>query len=212
MLIKGFLFVLTLGLAGTLLAQEWEVGGVGGAGFMNGLTVANASATATTGFRSGAAFGVLVGHNLYPHLSGELRYTYQMSDLKLSGGGADVTFKGVAHVFHYDLLYFPASHRARLQPFVALGGGVKDYRGTGKEAAYQPLHNFALLTHTTDLRPLISAGGGFKYALNHRTFLRVEVRDYITPFPSKVIAPAPGAKVPSWLQEFVPMFGIGFTF
>jgi len=38
------------------------------------------------------------------------------------------------------------------------------------------------------------------------------VRDYITPFPNKVIAPAPGAKVGGWLQDFVPMFGVSWTF
>jgi|GraSoiStandDraft_16_1057320.scaffolds.fasta_scaffold621397_2 hypothetical protein len=213
MRIAGIIFVLTLGLGQALVAQqEWEIGGVGGAGFLNGLTVSNGGGTATTGFKTGAAFGALVGHNLYPKLGGEIRYTFQMSDLKLSSGGTEVTFKGVAHVVHYDVLYHPARRRSRTQPFVAVGAGVKLYRGTGKQAAYQPLNQFAYLTHTSDLRPLISAGGGIKYRINEHTVFRAEVRDYITPFPNKVIAPAPGAKVGGWLQDFVPMFGVSWTF
>src|SRR5215475_11513374 len=97
------LLTFALSLAGLAQAQEWEIGGIGGAGFMNGLDVARAGSSATTGFKSGAAFGGFVGSNLYPHLSGEIRYTYQMSDLKLSGNGSEVSFTGVAHVIHYDI-------------------------------------------------------------------------------------------------------------
>ncbi len=208
----GCLFVLALGLAGHAPAQEWEIGGVGGAGFLYGVSVTGVSGTATTGFNSGAAFGALVGNNLYPFLSGEMRYTYQMSDLKLSSGGTGVSFKGMSHAVHYDLLFHPIKHGARTQPFAAVGGGIKLYRGTGTEAAYQPLNQYAYLTKTQDLRPLISVGGGVKYALNPRTFLRAEFRDYLTPFPNKVIAPAPGAKIGGWLHDFVPMFGLSFVF
>jgi Outer membrane protein beta-barrel domain len=207
-----WLFILTLGLAGLSQAQEWEIGGIAGAGFSNGLGVAAAAASATTGFKSGGAFGVFAGSNLYPHLSGEIRYTYQMNDLKLSSNGTEVGFSGVSHAISYDLLYHPAPKRSKLQPFVAAGAGVKLYRGTGKEQAYQPLSNFAYLTHTQDLRPLITAGGGFKYRISEHLIFRAEVRDFITPFPNKVITPAPGAKVSGWLQDFVPMFGLSFAF
>jgi hypothetical protein len=135
-----------------------------------------------------------------------------MSDLKLSGNGSDVSFKGMSHAIHYDFLYSPAARRSKVQPFVAAGAGVKLYRGTGKEQAYQPLSNFAYLTRTQDLRPLIAAGGGFKYRVGEHMFFRAEIRDYITPFPKKVITPAPGAKVSGWLQDFVPMFGLSFSF
>ena len=206
------LIVFALGLAGLGQAQEWEIGGIGGAGFMNGLSVARAGATATTGFKTGMAFGAFAGSNLYSHLSGEIRYTFQMSDLKLSGNGVETSFNGVSHAIHYDFVYHPANSRSKAQPFVALGAGVKLYRGTGKEQAFQPLSNFAYLTKTEDLRPLISVGGGVKYRLSEHMIFRAEVRDYITPFPNKVITPAPGAKVSGWLQDFVPMFGISFIF
>src|ERR1041385_7255846 len=119
------LLLCALGLAGIAQAQEWELGGIGGAGLMNGMNIARAGASATTGFRSGAALGAFAGSNLYSHLSGEIRYTYQMSDLKLSGNGSEVTFTGVAHVIHYDFLYHPANKRSKMQPFVAAGAGIK---------------------------------------------------------------------------------------
>jgi hypothetical protein len=206
------LFLVGLGLSVTGFAQEWEIGGVGGAGFVNGLDVARAGASATTGFKSGAAFGAFAGSNLYAHLGGEIRYTYQMSDLKISSGGTEATFKGVSHAIHYDLVFHPARKRSKAQPFLAAGAGVKVFRGTGKEQAYQPLSNFAYLTKTQDLRPLITAGGGVKYRVSEHLFFRAEVRDYITPFPNKVITPAPGAKVSGWVQDFVPLFGLSFVF
>ena len=182
---SNWLFVVTLGLAAAGQAQEWEIGGIGGAGFMNGLNVATAKASATTGFKSGVAFGVFAGSNLYTHLSGEIRYTYQMSDLKLSAGGTEVGFAGVSHAVHYDFLYHPARKHSKAQPFVAVGAGVKLYRGTGKEQAYQPLSNFAFLTKTQDLRPLITAGGGVKYRISEHLLFRAEIRDYITAEPAE---------------------------
>lgn len=204
--------VLSLGLASAALAAEYEIGGIAGGGFTNGLGVSSGVGTATTGFKPGATFGAFVGNNLYPHLSGEVHYTYQMSDLKLSSGGNEVTFSGMSHAVHYDFVYYPAKLRSKTQPFVAAGGGIKLYRGTGAESAYQPLNNFAYLTKAQDLRPLFTVGGGVKYQIGPRLYFRAEVRDYITPFPNKVITPAPGAKISGWLQDFVPMFGISFSF
>jgi hypothetical protein len=38
------------------------------------------------------------------------------------------------------------------------------------------------------------------------------VHDFLTPFPKQVITPAANAKVGGWLQDFVPMAGLGFAF
>jgi hypothetical protein len=174
--------------------------------------VSGGGGSATTGFKSGPAFGGVVGHNLYPHLSGEVRYGYLMSDLKLSSGGNQASFNGMAHVLHYDLLIHPNRRGSKVQPFVAAGGGMKLFRGTGKEAAYQPLNEFAYLTRTGEVKPMISVGAGAKVTVAPNVLVRVEFRDYITPFPKEVIAPAPGAKISGWLHHFVPLVGISFTF
>jgi hypothetical protein len=206
------LATIILAAAASAGAQEWEVGGLAGGGFVPGVKVTNAAGSATTGFQTGAVFGAFVGQNLYPHLSGEIRYGFMQSNLKLQSGGAKVTFSGQAHVVHYDLIFHTNRKGSRAQYFVAGGGGVKVFRGTGREAAYQQLSQYAYLTRTQQLKPLISVGGGVKVALSPRVFLRTEFRDYITMFPKEVIYPAPGSKIGRMLHDFVPMAGISFEY
>jgi hypothetical protein len=194
------------------LAQVWEVGGAGGAGFVRGLNVTGPAGTATTGFQPGWAVGAVAGQTFYPRLSGELRYTYQRSALKLSSGGSETTFGGDAHAIHYDLLWHFRTDRPTVRPFVAGGAGIKLFRGIGKEAAYQPLNQFAYLTHTQQVEPLISAGGGVEIALKPTVRLRIEFRDYVTPFPDQVIAAAPGMHIHGWLHDIVPLVGISYVF
>jgi hypothetical protein len=197
--------------AGACWAQQYEVGAAAGAGFAKSQNVTGSAGSAAAGFKTGVAFGGFVGHNMYRHLSGEIRYTYLRSSLKLSSGGTQVDFAGEAHAVHYDLI-FHSRKDATVEYFAAAGGGVKYYRGTGKEAAYVPLSQFAYLTKTQELKPLISAGGGIKYRLSGNVYLRIEARDYITPFPKKVIMPAPGQKISGWVHDIVPMVGISYTF
>ena len=199
-------------LAPACFAQKWEAGGVTGGGFTNALGVSNAIGTADAGFSNGFAFGAVLGQNLYPRVSGELRYTYHFNDLRLDGLGTSATFKGLTHSMHYDILVHGRLTRSRVQPFLAGGGGVRVFRGVGTESAYQPLSDFALLTKTQQWSPMIDFGGGIKYAISPRIRLRVEVRDYFTQFPLKVIAPAVGAHLSGWLHDIVPMAGITFVF
>jgi hypothetical protein len=84
---------------------------------------------------------------------------------------------------------------------------VKIYRGTGA-AGLQPLQNFATLQAAAQARPLVTFGGGVKYALSDRWLLRLDLRDYATPFPAGVIAPIPGSRLGGWLHDFVPVLGI----
>jgi len=41
---------------------------------------------------------------------------------------------------------------------------------------------------------------------------RVEFLDYITPFPKEHVTPSPYATARGVLQQFTPLFGIGYTF
>jgi hypothetical protein len=59
---------------------------------------------------------------------------------------------------------------------------------------------------------MLSVGAGIKFNINHMVQLRLEVHDYITPFPSSVIAPALGSKTGGWLMDFVPMGALALTF
>ena len=76
----------------------------------------------------------------------------------------------------------------------------------------QPLQRLALLTNTYETKGLGSAGAGIKAAAGRRLMVRMEVRDLITPFPRKVIAEAPGAKISGLLHQIVVMGGIAITF
>src|SRR6266498_3824433 len=185
-------------LAPAVFAQKWEIGGMAGGGFYNHLTASNLTGSATAGFASGPAFGGVLSQNLYPRVSGELRYTYLFSDLKLSSAAESASFKGITHTFHYDVVLHSRREDSRVRPFLAAGGGVRVFRGTGKEVTYQPLGDFALLTRAREAKPMVTFGGGIKYAISPRISLRAEVRDYFTSFPTKVIAPAPGAKLSGW--------------
>src|ERR1035437_6798308 len=202
------ILVLTLGAAASV-AQQWEFGGVGGGGFLNSVPVSGGIGSATAGFQTGAALGGYVGVSQNKHIGGELRYAYVQSNLSLKSGG-EATFSGISHVVHYDLIFKTTRNNGKVQLFAAAGGGVKVFRGTGAEAAYQPLSQFGYFTKTQAMKPMASVGGGVKFALTKRVFLRTEFRDYITAFPKEIITPAPGTKYGSLLHDFVPMVGLGF--
>lgn len=193
-------------------AQTWEAGGVGGGGFSPQLTVSNAAGRASTGFTNTPAFGGVLGQNLYHSIGGEIRYTFQPTDLQISAGGSGAKFQGLAHAIHYDLLVHTRPPGSPVRPFLSAGAGVRVFRGTGRESAYQPLQEFALLTKTQEWKPLISIGAGAKISLSRRLLLRFECRDYITPFPKEVIAPAIGAKLSGWLHDIVPLAGVSILF
>jgi len=210
--IRKYIFTALVVLAPACFAQKWEVGGVTGGGFSSGLTVSNGLDIANTGLANGVAFGAVLGQNLYPRISGELRYSYAFSDLHLSSSGQSASFKGVTQSMHYDILLHSRATHSRVQPFAAAGGGMRIFSGVGTETPYQPLSSFALLTKTQQWMPMVTFGGGIKCAIAPRVLLRLEVQDYLTQFPTKVIAPAPGAHLSGWLHDFVPMAGISFVF
>ena len=82
------------------------------------------------------------------------------------------------------------------------------YEGTGAEVAYQPLNEIALLTKTTDVRPLVSLGAGVKVNRGKKLGFRIELHDFLTPFPDKVIAPSQNSAVGGWIHDFVASAGI----
>ena len=195
------------------LAQEhWELGVAGGYGFYKNVTATNAAGEASAGFKPGYAFGVIAGNETNTWFGGEARYTYRQNDAMVKSGGTEARFDAESHVLHYDLMFHLARRPARVRPFFAAGGGVKIFRGTGRETAFQPLSNFVALTRATHLVPVVSVGAGVKMRLNERMTFRVEVRDFASPLPSDVIAVVPSASAQGWLHDIVPMAGLTFTF
>jgi Outer membrane protein beta-barrel domain len=193
-------------------AQKWELGVLGGGGFYTKQTVSSPSGDGDVGIKSGAALGVFVGNNMYSRIGGELRYEYRPGSLRVASGGTEATFNGESHAIHYDFLIHFTPTGSHIRPFVAAGGGVKIYRGTGTATVTQPLSRLALLTNTYQTSGLGSVGAGVKVAPSKRFGLRFEAHDFITPFPKNVIAPAPGAKISGLLHDFVVMGGFSLLF
>ncbi len=204
------LSLLLLAAAAAAFAQQWEVGGAVGGSFLPGVTASGPSGSAPAGFQSGFTAGAFVGQNLYRHISGEIRYNFMQSGLKLSGNGQTATFSGNTHAVYYDLRFHTSRSESRAEWYGSFGGGMKVFRGTGTESAYQPLSDFAYLTKTQAVKPMLSLGAGVKFKLTPHMSLRTEVRDFLTPFPKELITPAPGVKVGRVLQDFVPMVGISY--
>ena len=193
-------------------AQQWEIGGNVGGSFLPGVSVTGPQGSATAGFQTGIAAGVFVGQNLYRHL--ERRDPLQLHAERSEAGERrhDARPSRAIHAVYYDVLLHTSRRESRAQVFAAVGGGMKIFRGTGKEAAFQPLSQFAYFTKTQAVKPMLSVGGGVKFKLSPHMSLRAEVRDFLTPFPKQVITPAPGAKIGRLLHDFVPMVGISYEY
>ena len=140
--------------------------------------------------------GEFAGEDMYKYWSGELRYQYRFSNLQLSSGNITAPdFSGHTHIVTADFLGHFRPRGSRMRPFIAFGGGAKILVGSGIESAGQPLGNFAALTATHEVLPVADIGGGLKIDIHKHLRFRVEGRDYISPAPNKVIAPAPGASL-----------------
>lgn len=195
-----------------LSAQRWELGAGGAGTFYTSKDVSVGSLKANAGFKSGWGATGWIGNDISNLVSGEIRYMYQANDLKLESGGTSYTFGAKSHSIHYDFLLHAAPRNAKVRPFVAFGAGMRGYTGTGREVALQPLSNFAFLTKTSEWVPLVSLGAGIKFIPTKRLAFRAEFRDYLSPIPSQVITPAPGAKLSGWYQNFVALFGVSLLF
>src|SRR6202162_1943761 len=182
-------FVTLLATAPAALAQKWEVGVGGGGSFSTSQTIKNAIGDANGGFSPGLAVSAWLGNNSNGMISGELRYDYEHTNLKLSSGGTNVNFGAMTNAIHYDVVLHFAPSESHIRPFVAAGAGVKLFTGTGQEQEFQPLSNIALLTKTSQIAPLVSVGGGVKIALSPGIQLRLETAHYRTPFPQDVNSP-----------------------
>jgi hypothetical protein len=194
-------------------AQDWEVGVAGGYSAYQDTTIKNASGqTANAGFGSRWAAGGVLTENIAQYIGGELRYTFIDGDSELKSRGQEVNMDAQSQAVHYDFLFYATPRRARLRPFAAAGAGIKRYDGTGVVYAAQPFSDFAVLNRGHQVVALLSFGGGLKVSLSDHWVLRVDFRDYATPFPDKLFVSPRSANQRGWLQDFVPMAGVDWTF
>ena len=206
------MFVASLAaFAPAALAQSWEVGFAGGGSFHTSETVQNPAGNGTAGLAPGFGASAWLGNNGSGSLGGELRYDYERSDFRLSSGGTTVNFAGQSNAVHYDVVWHMAPSESHIRPFVAAGAGVKLFNGTGTEEAFQPLSSIALLTKTNQIEPVVSVGGGVKFSLSQSVQMRLEVHDYLSPFPTNVVAPAANSKIGGWISDIVASVGLSFA-
>jgi hypothetical protein len=202
------LFPLSLVVSG----QTWELGGAAGYGLYRGASATSPALSGTAGFDPGFALSGVLGNDRFRYIGGDVRYTYLRNDLRISAGGTKATASGDSQALHYDVLFHATPRESSLRPYLAAGAGIKWFRGTGAEPAYQPLSNLVVLTHTNQAEPLISVGGGVKFALTSGTLLRLDLRDYLTPLPDKLLAAPPGTHLGGWINDFVFLVGISKVF
>jgi hypothetical protein len=205
------LLVVTAAVAAAQQPPEWELGFIGGVGFSPDMTVKNATASASTGVKTGLTVGIYAGEDMYRYWSGEATYLYRAGDVKLEGSGKSVSFGAHTHLITGDFLAHLRPRGARVRPFVSFGGGVEVMEGTGQESATQPLGNLAALTATREVLPVGEAGVGVKFQLSRHLRLRVQVRDYFSQAPHDVIAPAPGASLSGIRQDVIGMGALAVT-
>jgi len=209
----GWLLLVACLLATGARAQEFEIGAATGIGFAWGLRAEGAAgATAKPGIKPGATAGFYFSDNMYSRVSGELRYLYRGGAFQVKREGTSASLAGHSHLFHYDLLYHMQQNLGRFRPFVAAGLGGRVYQGTGTPPRIQPLSQFVLLRKATEMKPMISLGGGLKWTFRPKILLRMEVRDYLTPTPRKVLAPSTTSSVSGWLHDIVPQISVAVTF
>src|SRR3984957_11002401 len=213
---KHLLSLMSLAIAvatPTAFAQKWEVGFGAGGSFLTSETIDSPEGNANATRNPGLALSAWLDNNIGPGLfGGEPRYDHENGDLKLSSGGTSATFASQSNAVHYDFLFNFASSESVVRPFIAAGGGVKWYSGTGTEQVYQPLSNIAVFSDVRDMKALVSVGAGVKFNIAKSTLLRLEVHAYLPPFPNPLIAPMQGSSVGGWFQDFVVSAGISFGF
>lgn len=208
MMLAGLLAVVPVAFG-----QKWEVGAGAGGGFYTSQSITNPTAgNADAKIGAGPAAAVWLGYNNTGRWGGEVRYNIQTGDFMLTSGASQATFGSATHTMNYDFHYHFRTSEDNIRPYVAFGAGVKLYQGTGTEVAVQPLSKIALLTKTTEMKPVASLGFGVKARIGTNWLLRAEIHDYLSPFPTQVFAPNAGSKVGGWFNDIVPMIGLSYIF
>jgi len=191
---------------------DFEIGAAGGFGFYQDATITNASGTARAGFGPRFVLSAVAGWDWSRQFALEGRYTYQDGDLALRSQSVEANLDGDAQSAMAEFVFSGQPRTSRFRFFGAVGVGVKLYQAGPLSTGTQPLIDFATLQKANQVEPLITFGAGIKYKLSERWLVRVEFRDYTTPFPARVITPAPGARLHGWMDDIVPTLGISRTF
>jgi opacity protein-like surface antigen len=193
-----------------LLAQNWELGVTGGAAFINQQTISGPAGSAEAKLKPGFGFGGLVGQ-IGNRVGGEIRYAWFKNDMELTSGSAKTTMGGRTQTLIYNVLIYTGSKESSTRGYAIIGGGTRQFEGTGPETAIQPTGRIAVLTKTSEWKPALAAGGGVRVAVSKKTHLRLEVLGLFSQAPEGVITPVNGT-LSGWCYSFSPTVALSYVF
>jgi hypothetical protein len=193
-----------------LPAQEWEVGAGGGASFFNRREISGPAGGAEARFRPGIGFTAFLGQG-GDRIGGEIRYAWFNNDMEIASAAGRTQMGGRNQTVLYNLLLYTRSRKSAARGYVLVGGGVRQFEGTGPDAAFQPAGRVAVLTRTSEWKPAVSVGGGVRLALRGKTHLRVEVLGLLSRPPTQVITPVAG-NLGGWFFSVSPMAAVSYVF
>ena len=179
-------------------AQQWEVGAVGGAGFLNTVPVSSPGRLGHGRIRRRRRWRRLLWTEplLQPEWRDPLRLLRE--HLKLSSGGTSASFTGIAHALHYDLIWHTRRKNSPTQYYLAVGGGMKLFQGLGSPEAYQPLMQFGYFTRAHAIEPMgtVARRDDLQAGAAHVSAAR-SAQTSSRPFPTGVLTPAVAPAAPS---------------
>ena len=193
------------------MAQKWEVGAGGGAAFYNTKKVEGPDGTVNAKFKPGAGFTAYVGQ-IGNRVGGEIRYTMLFNNMELSGGngGGTSTLSGRSQAIGYNVLLYTNGKESKTRGYFLVGGGMKQYTGTGSSAVLPAFIRTAVLTETNQWKPMVTAGVGVSMKAGEKSRIRAELLVQGTETPTEVITPVMGS-MGGWYFSFAPMFSLSYV-
>jgi hypothetical protein len=170
-------------LAASCFGQQWEFGGMGGAGFLSNVNVSSPAGSATAGFQTGRRRRRLSSARTFTPTGAANYATYLQNDLHIQSGGDQ---RHLHRQRSCGALRHPLAHQPQGFAHAGLRGGRRRPENLPRNRApeaYQPNYQFGYMTKTQQLKPMGDVGAGLRFELRPGCLLRTEFRDYITPFP-----------------------------
>jgi hypothetical protein len=199
----------TVALAAPAAAQKWEVGAGGGAAFYNSKQVTGPDGTVSAKFKPNlgvTAYLAQIGNRV----GGEVRYTMLFNGMELTGGSASSSMGGRTQSVGYNVLIYTNGKDAKTRGYVLAGGGMKQYTGTGSDTVLPALIRTAVLTETSQWKPMVTAGVGVRMKAGEKSYLRAELLVQGTETPTDVITPVLG-NLGGWYFSFSPMVSLSYV-
>lgn len=190
-------------------AQKWEVGAGGGAAFYNSKTITGPDGSVTAKFKPNGALTAYMGQ-VGNRVGGEIRYTMMFNGMELAGGSAKSSMSGRSQSIGYNVLIYTNPKESKTRGYFLVGGGIKQYTGTGSDVILPALIRTAVLTETSQWKPMVTGGVGVRMKAGENSSFRIELLVHGTEAPTDVITPV-FSDLGGWYFSFAPMFSLSYS-